>query len=249
MLATTTTRSVTVDVVGEQAPPAKPLNLALRPLGTSTVRATFDDRSGDEAGFRLEYSTSPDFSRDRNAVNVPADTPFVDVTGLQPSTQYFFRVRSFNTAGSSAFTGRPATVTLAPSEILIDPDAPGDGKVPGNAFFSAPGFTRVEDDRALFGDFLKGGATATFRPFVPASGDYFLFARTPVTTNVGVAEVLVASADEDEDDLRSFTYNQSRGQGGFVQLGTVSLAAGSRNTITINGTNLAIDALRLIPTA
>lgn len=78
-------------------PPDAPTNLVATVLDTGSIRLTWSDTANNETGFTINNETS-------DIANVPANTTEYTVTGLQPDRYYCFRVRSFNSSGSSAWT-------------------------------------------------------------------------------------------------------------------------------------------------
>ncbi len=87
---------------------------------SETLRLSWKDNSSNESGFRIERSV--DASNFSQIAQVgPNVTEFVD-TGLSPSTQYWYRVRAFNSAGNSGFTNlanastEEASATPPPSD-------------------------------------------------------------------------------------------------------------------------------------
>jgi len=91
-------------------PPTAPSNLTAQMSGSGRVLLGWADNSNDETGFKIERKT--------------ATTAYVEITQTGPNTisyldpgltagvTYTYRVRSFNTAGNSAYTAEiPITVT------------------------------------------------------------------------------------------------------------------------------------------
>ncbi|RKE05811.1 serine/threonine protein kinase [Catellatospora citrea] len=75
--------------------PAAPGDLTATAVGTGTIRLQWTDRSLDEDGFTV---TTSDTSR-----NVGAGTTVLNWDGLAPGTYMCFKVRSYNSAGVSAY--------------------------------------------------------------------------------------------------------------------------------------------------
>ena len=101
-------------------PPAVPGKPGVVTPGSRTLELAWFDNSTNEVDFRVESS------RDGRAWSeqgvTPANTPRLQVTGLQPLTEYWFRVQARNAAGASGFseslvmrtTGEPPA---APSDL------------------------------------------------------------------------------------------------------------------------------------
>ncbi len=92
--------------------PDNPTDLKVMPTGSTSVKVTWTDRSGNEDGFevhaRLQGSAWATVAR------VPANTASADVDGLQAGGRYDFRVRAFNRHG-----GRNSSVATL---VLPAPD-------------------------------------------------------------------------------------------------------------------------------
>lgn len=94
-------RGATVQIIDQ---PARPNPLVATRQSPTSVLLQWKDRSADEAGFRIEIATSSDFVNDFvRRYNVPANTRSSLVVDLAAGT-HFFRIRSYNLAGISAYT-------------------------------------------------------------------------------------------------------------------------------------------------
>jgi hypothetical protein len=100
--------------------PISPTNLTATVLTASRIRLEWIDRSDNEEGFELERAFGGGgFVRViRTAANV---TTYED-KGLTPSTTYTYRVRAFNSGGSSDYSNEATATTLPPPP---PPAAPG----------------------------------------------------------------------------------------------------------------------------
>lgn len=106
--------------------PAMPSGLTATAVSATTIRLQWMDNSANESGF-----TVIDGSMSRNA---GANATTFDWGGLAPGTSTCFKVRSFNSAGVSAFepvaqpgicaTSLSAAGPAAPSDLLATPDNP-----------------------------------------------------------------------------------------------------------------------------
>lgn len=87
--------------------PVAPSNLAITvpasPTGRTTLNLTWRDNSSNEQGFTIQRSTSPGGPWTTIATR-PANTTAYANSGLTPNTLYYYRIQSFNTDGTSAFT-------------------------------------------------------------------------------------------------------------------------------------------------
>jgi len=103
--------------VGAQEVPPVPQGLQAVPASASSVELSWNDDSDTELGFRIERSENgADFSevavvdRDREA--------FTD-TGLSPATAFHYRIRAYNTGGSSP-PSEPASATTLPGPLPVE---------------------------------------------------------------------------------------------------------------------------------
>jgi hypothetical protein len=119
-----------VNTLGAQLRPGglgSPNNPAATALSSSQIRVTWQDRATGENGYVIERSID---SGNFTEVGVAAAnaTAFTDTSGLQPGTQYFYRVRAMTASGGvrtgyssysfvrSATTQQPSTGTPIISE-------------------------------------------------------------------------------------------------------------------------------------
>ncbi|MCD6288728.1 MAG: fibronectin type III domain-containing protein, partial [Candidatus Hydrogenedentes bacterium] len=92
--------------------PETPTDLAATATSSSSIDITWRDNADNEDGFILERSLSADSGFVSIATLAPDMAGYTD-TGLDPSTQYYYRVKSFNGAGNSAPSNIVAVTTLA----------------------------------------------------------------------------------------------------------------------------------------
>jgi hypothetical protein len=102
------------DAAGSTPPPpdptvATPNDLKATAVSPSQVDLQWVDNSSNETEFVVEWDTASQFTSPQSAT-VPGDTTQRSVTGLSPSTQYYFRVRARNATTTSNWSG-PATAT------------------------------------------------------------------------------------------------------------------------------------------
>ena len=101
-------------------PPKAPENLAVVALGQTQMTLTWKDKSGNETGFKLERglgtvdslgATTATFTQ---IATIDADcTSFVD-SGLSDSTDYAYRLRSYNDDGDSGYSNLASDRTQDP---------------------------------------------------------------------------------------------------------------------------------------
>jgi fibronectin type 3 domain-containing protein len=106
------------------APPAAPTNLAATPQNGPQVSLTWNNNSANDAGFHIDRATDALFSQNLTTLTAPASTAttvtFVDQS-ISPAATYYYRVRSFNSAGE---TGNSNVVSAV---IPAAPATPSNG--------------------------------------------------------------------------------------------------------------------------
>ena len=95
------TATATTSAAGP-APPSAPINLTVTTMSATRIDLKWTDTSNNEAGFRIERS--PDGNTFTEIATVGENATAYSNTGLTCNTFYHYRVRSFNTAGNSAFS-------------------------------------------------------------------------------------------------------------------------------------------------
>jgi VCBS repeat-containing protein len=146
--AATGVGTVTVDVQALQ-PPATPINLQAAVQSRTEVLLTWTDASANETGFEIYHGVDgQDYELSGSAA---ADATSALVTGLQPSTTYYFVVRATNSAGYHQSTPVVATTAanLAPGAqadaYVLEEDTPLSVDAPG----ALENDTDAEGDRLL----------------------------------------------------------------------------------------------------
>jgi len=92
-------------------PPAAPSALSASAASASSVTLRWSDNAGDESGFEVWRSPSGTADSYANVATLGANATAWTDNGLQASTRYWWKVRSYNAAGSSAFTVAADAVT------------------------------------------------------------------------------------------------------------------------------------------
>ena len=109
--------SANTDVVSATtaiAVPSAPSGLSATALSSTEIRLNWTDNSNNETGFEIDRSANGT-SGWTQIGTVGANVATFNNTGLTPSTQYFYRVRSVNAGGASANSGTAnATTSIAP---------------------------------------------------------------------------------------------------------------------------------------
>jgi nitrogen fixation protein len=98
--------------------PAAPSNVTAIAVSNSQINLTWQDNATNESGFTIELSTDDDEYNE--IATVPANTTSYSSTGLEGSTEYFYRVRAFNADGNSAYSevADDRTFPNAPSNLV-----------------------------------------------------------------------------------------------------------------------------------
>ncbi len=98
---------------GFSVAPAVPTNLTATAVSTTEIRLNWTDKSSDETGFKIEARelVGGTFAE---VLTVAANATTAVVGGLDPATGYVFRVRAFNTGGSSAYSNEASASTNGP---------------------------------------------------------------------------------------------------------------------------------------
>jgi titin len=107
--------------------PATPSDLIAGAANSSEINLAWSDNSENETGFRIEQSTNG--TTWSQVAVVAADVESHAITGLSASTTYYFRVRAYNEAGSSAYTtvASAKTPAAAPSPAIHEDFTAGAG--------------------------------------------------------------------------------------------------------------------------
>jgi M6 family metalloprotease-like protein len=92
-------------------PPAAPSDLVLKPISVSEIDLSWADRSDNEQGFKVERKQADGSFAELGTVGADV-TSFAD-RGLKSNTAYTYRVRAYNTGGSSDYTP-PVTASTLP---------------------------------------------------------------------------------------------------------------------------------------
>jgi hypothetical protein len=93
--------------------PAAPSGLTATATGASSITVSWTDNSSDETGFKLERKTGSGGTWSEIAGSIAANTVTFNNTGLSASTQYFYRLRSYNGAGNSSYSNEASATTTA----------------------------------------------------------------------------------------------------------------------------------------
>ncbi|MBN1672820.1 MAG: lamin tail domain-containing protein [Kiritimatiellae bacterium] len=115
-------KSVTANFAG--AIPAAPTGVTAAPVATDQIDVTWVDNSSDETRFKIRCGTDP--ANLATEIFVAANATRYSHTGLAPGTTWYYKIRSENAAGVSAYTDPPVSATTlstaaaAPSDLAAD---------------------------------------------------------------------------------------------------------------------------------
>jgi fibronectin type 3 domain-containing protein len=140
-------------VYGIRAPqtqaPAAPSNLAAQPVSSSQINLTWTDNSvtpNQAFGFYIEQS--PDGMSNWTQIATASGTSYA-VGGLQATTTYYFRIRAYNSIGTSAYNG-PVSATTSNQGNVINYPAPN-----GFGTYPAGGALQLNGGAAISGNNLS----------------------------------------------------------------------------------------------
>jgi len=108
-------------------PPLAPTNAAAAATSATSINVTWDDNAASEDGYEVERSTDGVVFT-LIATTGAGATSHAD-SGLTAQTQYFYRVRAFNTAGASGWSNTASATT--PGVGTVDETAIGETSVDG----------------------------------------------------------------------------------------------------------------------
>jgi fibronectin type III domain protein/lysyl oxidase len=96
------------------APPVAPTTLAAGAVSTSQINLSWTDNATTEDGFRIERCAGVGCTGFAEIATVGANVVSYQNTGLTASTSYSYRVRAYNTDGTSAYSNTATAATPAP---------------------------------------------------------------------------------------------------------------------------------------
>ncbi len=226
----------------------KPTAFIAIPTSGSEIDLSWIDNSPGDTGFIITRTTDPNFVNNVVTFKVGAGITNFRDTGLTPTTQYFYRIRTdVNDGAPNPPTNVVNAFTLASNEVIAD-NRSSNTVVDGN-------WTGVASSDAYAGDYLEtpasgGDKSVTFTPFVSDAGSYFVYVRAIAGT--GNATNTPVDLIVNGDVKKSFSVNQQASTG-WVLLGRFNLSQGTVTSVRIgnsgaNGRVIA-DAVRFQRTA
>ena len=110
-------------IIKGNPPPVAPGNLTATAASSSAINLTWTDGSTNEDGFKIEQSSNG--TNFTEIATVATNVTTYSAGSLPAATQYFFRVRAYNTGGNSSYTNTANATTLPiprvpklPSDLL-----------------------------------------------------------------------------------------------------------------------------------
>lgn len=158
-------------------PPAAPSNLAATTNGQTEIKLAWKDNSFNEDSFKIERKTSA--STYVEVATVGVNTASYSDPGLDPATQYFYRVSANNNGGASSYSNEANATTLQGT-----PAAPGDltaTTISKNQINIA--WADNSDNETGFKIERKTGNAGTFTQIASVSANVNSFASTGLSPN------------------------------------------------------------------
>jgi subtilisin family serine protease len=123
---------------------AAPSSLSAAAASSSGINLSWSDSSHGEDGFKIERKMDVGGVYAQVATTAANTTTYSD-TGLDESTTYYYRVRSYNSTNNSDFSAEASATTPAPSS-----GGGGGGGGGGPCFITTAGFGRYFDKSTDF---------------------------------------------------------------------------------------------------
>jgi chitodextrinase len=106
---------IQIEEYTSNSPLMNPLNLYVEPRDRNSVFINWTDRSINETGFQVQRATNPAFTSPITT-SYGAGVTTATVTGLNPNTRYYFRVRAVN--GTNSFYSNVVS-TITPQQMVM----------------------------------------------------------------------------------------------------------------------------------
>src|SRR5450759_2914446 len=101
-----------------QEPPVTPTDLTLTVVSQTEIDLAWKDNSSNENGFKIERSLNV-ASGWAEITSTTANVILFKNTDLTPVTNYFYRLRAFNSVGNSEYSNLTNSTTLPPNTCLL----------------------------------------------------------------------------------------------------------------------------------
>ena len=97
-----------------------PDGLTATATSSTQMQLSWNDNSDNEAGFQIDRATDLGFTQNLVTTTAGMNATSASITGLNPLTQYYFRVRATNGANKSANSGSVSATTLSANQAPTD---------------------------------------------------------------------------------------------------------------------------------
>ncbi|MGH7599992.1 MAG: fibronectin type III domain-containing protein, partial [bacterium] len=159
-------------------PPAAPGSLTATAVSNNKINLAWADNASNENGFKIELKIGPSGTYAEIAT-VGANVTNYANTGLEVSTQYFYRVRAFNLTGNSSYSNEANATTLPnPPETPSDLQAAAVSK---NQIDLA--WTDNASNEAGFKIERKLSTAATYTQIATVGANIMSYSNTGLTPN------------------------------------------------------------------
>ena len=91
-----------------------PSNLSATAVSSSQINLSWSDNSSNETAFAIDRATDAGFTQNLVTTTAGQNATVTSITGLSPTTRYYFRIRRTNGPNASANSNPASTTTLAP---------------------------------------------------------------------------------------------------------------------------------------
>ncbi|MGO9138329.1 MAG: fibronectin type III domain-containing protein [Syntrophales bacterium] len=95
--------------------PSAPSALSAAAVSSRQINLSWTDNSNNEDGFKIERCTNSGCATSTLIAIVPANVKMYSDTGLTANTTYYYRVRAYNSAGSSGYSNTASSKTISVS--------------------------------------------------------------------------------------------------------------------------------------
>lgn len=114
--------SLAVNQVARVVTPAAPTGLTATAASSTQINLAWTDNANNETGYRIERATNSSFSAGYVSSDVGPGSISAQITGLSPSTTYYFQVKALGSGSSSGYSNMASATTQATAPAV--PTAP-----------------------------------------------------------------------------------------------------------------------------